>query len=271
MCKRKGFTLIELLVVIAIIALLISILMPALAHVRKQAKDVVCRGNLGQWGLVFMMYADDYDGRTVTGWMQDLYPYYKEMELLLCPSATKKGTYPGNNTGEFIGGKFEAWFALDVQFPDGTVKNVLASYGFNMHGGAPEWDRTTEETSWPRVDAKGASRGPVLLDSAAGGGVAHHADEPPDYDGQPYSGYGPDPTGPKNENESRNFCINRHHEAINVVFLDSHARKVGLKELWELSFKRTKWFTNPSGFPSAFPPWQFDDPKHWMYTFRNYR
>ena len=56
-----GFTLIELLVVISIIALLVSILMPALGAARFQAKVVVCKSNFHQWGLTSRLYAEDYE------------------------------------------------------------------------------------------------------------------------------------------------------------------------------------------------------------------
>jgi len=57
--KKKGFTLIELLVVIAIIALLMSILMPALARVRELAQRVVCGTNLSGITKAMVVYAND--------------------------------------------------------------------------------------------------------------------------------------------------------------------------------------------------------------------
>jgi len=63
--KNEGFTLIELLVVIAIIAILMAVLMPAMQRAREQGKRAVCLNNVKQFGLSWVMYADDNDQKIV--------------------------------------------------------------------------------------------------------------------------------------------------------------------------------------------------------------
>ena len=58
--RSKAFTLIELLVVIAIIAILASLLLPALGRARESGKRAVCASNLHQIGVAATMYVDDW-------------------------------------------------------------------------------------------------------------------------------------------------------------------------------------------------------------------
>ncbi|MHC4719876.1 MAG: type II secretion system protein, partial [Planctomycetota bacterium] len=118
MRKSRGFTLIELLVVIAIIALLLSILMPSLSRVRKQAKEVACQSKLRQWGVIFSMYMDDNDGffpislrgKVYEYWMSQLRPYYQDPQMRCCPTATKPRRNKDWSHGPGWGmGAFSAW------------------------------------------------------------------------------------------------------------------------------------------------------------------
>jgi prepilin-type N-terminal cleavage/methylation domain-containing protein len=61
--RRNGFTLIELLVVISIIAVLISLLLPALSRARQLANRVLCASNMRQVGIALHEYANEFNGQ----------------------------------------------------------------------------------------------------------------------------------------------------------------------------------------------------------------
>ncbi len=83
--RLRAFTLIELLVVISIIAILISIMVPALASSRKRALHVVCTTHLKDIGYAMNMYAMDYDDKfpdrdTLGGFPFRATPGYRDPE-----------------------------------------------------------------------------------------------------------------------------------------------------------------------------------------------
>jgi prepilin-type N-terminal cleavage/methylation domain-containing protein/prepilin-type processing-associated H-X9-DG protein len=112
--SHRGFTLIELLIVITILAILASLLFPAFARARENARRASCQSNMKQLGLAFLQYTQDYDERLPNatrgdnginvrgGWMfytardhsanaldptqGGLFSYVKSNQVYVCPS-----------------------------------------------------------------------------------------------------------------------------------------------------------------------------------------
>jgi len=246
-CKPIGFTLIELLVVIAIIALLLSMLTPALTRAKKYAYKVICQGNLRQWGIVLDLYTNGNDDHFFKGpvesswddWVEILKPYYGGRgPITCCPVATKTAQQGGQ-------GIFAAWNDKEGDY---------GSYGINAWVCNSDFGTIFErEAYWKTPDVKRTDNVPVFLDCIGVGGWPDGNSVPPEYEGQAAQ-------TPTLTEQMKNFCINRHsNEMTNCLFMDWSVRMVGLKELWKLKWHRNfdvngPW-TKDHVPPPAWPAW----------------
>jgi prepilin-type N-terminal cleavage/methylation domain-containing protein len=276
--KRRGFTLIELLVVIAIIALLMAILMPALAKVRIQAKNVMCKAGLNQLATSGLNYANDHEGRFDTGgsgwnekWANTWRNYYKDMDSLVCPTANKFWYNRPTSTHSMdiatVDNYPETPYSAWGQYDDAVLQEatftrdegegwdetgIYGSYGSNSwhydYAGASE---EKDPLYWRTLAVKGAERVPLI------GDCGHIGVKPDSTCVIPYIHNGQNNIfasldgGGGSENSLGRVMQDRHDGGIHFAMFDMSIRKLGVKTAlwwprWHREFRGEEYWTDKS-------------------------
>lgn len=232
MNRRRGFTLVELLVVIGIVALLISILLPALNQARYQAQLTTCAARLQQFAQVMHIYANDAKrgelpaqslpstGKNLWDVSDDFYltlrdRYKLNHKMFFCPVATTSLEDGGYRTyPNFTIISYNVWVprknGTDIVPPD------PGSPAFQFPNGV---NATTEPFRGPsRISDKIAARNPILTDrvgTVKTGPVPNATDTL-----ATYKGPAPDPF-------STNHLRGSTVQSINVAYADGHVERIG--------------------------------------------
>jgi prepilin-type processing-associated H-X9-DG protein len=235
---------------------------------RRRAKEFACLSNLLRWGRIFQAFTNDNGGYfadrdAMNDWPVFIWAYYWNSEdaktlqgMLLCPEATKSWEEGGRNP-------YMAWYDQECQddweYDYGVDWPVISSYCINLWvsnetgSGKAGGNR---QLFWRTPHVKDASCAPILLDGQWKDADPLPTDRPPEYEGAIWT---------PGQNEIRRVCVNRHNGGVNGLFLDFSARKVGLKELWEIWWYRG-WAEDIDA--AGRPDWTYGT--GWMQNFKDY-
>jgi prepilin-type N-terminal cleavage/methylation domain-containing protein/prepilin-type processing-associated H-X9-DG protein len=227
MAKRhKAFTLVELLVVIGIIAILISVLLPALSKARASARKVQCAAKLREYGHAFNMYLNDnkqaypypgYDSGNTQMWTYQIFRgKYLGFTVLQTNGAS------GASVGHTVLDKIycpDMWTSLQIAAPPfGTQSEMdwAGSGNINTVGYAYSYGLPGKKAG----NLKDSGRRMLLIEFAAGYAVV------PGQYSAPASNQGIDWF------KTKGIFRFRHSGFLNALFLDNHVESFkGVKEL----------------------------------------